>query len=195
MLISDLQLTITPSASLYTAPVPDSSLAVNESATSGRHAIILDFNDPDGLYVRDLGCIFQWPTVAKTVLDIFQPSIIPLDDDLHYRLSYHFLIKSLNGVGWNHVRELNVAFNSTTDLTVLFTFDDGAVPQSITLTVPNSGGEYAKTKITLPPNKWKLIEGFISSPEPFLLWDSDLELKTKSWGSHQGYKIERPFSG
>src|SRR5271165_4291936 len=106
MLIADLSLTITPYTALYTSAVPDSAMTVNESVTQGRHAVILDFNDSDGLYSRDLGVAFQWPTVADTILDLWQPSIIPSDDDLYNRLSYHFLISALGLTGWGHVREL-----------------------------------------------------------------------------------------
>lgn len=195
MYISDLQLTITPASALYTSPVPDSALTVNESVTQGRHSIILDFNNSDGLYARDLGTIFQWPTSAGTVLEVWQPSIIPLDEDRYQRMSFHFLIKDLGGVGWNHVREMNVPYTSSAALTVLLTFDNGAVPSSITLTLPSSGGTPTKLKVTMPPNKWKQCEGFLSSTQPFLLRDTDLEFKTKSWGSSEPYRIVKPFSG
>ena len=195
MYISDLQLTITPASALYTSPVPDSALTVNESVTQGRHSIILDFNNSDGLYARDLGTIFQWPTSAGTVLEVWQPSIIPLDEDRYQRMSFHFLIKDLGGVGWNHVREMNVPYTSSAALTVLLTFDNGAVPSSITLTLPSSGGTPTKLKVTMPPNKWKQCEGFLSSTQPFLLRDTDLEFKTKSWGSSDPYRIVKPFSG
>jgi hypothetical protein len=193
--ITDLGLTITPSAALYTQPVADGVISVNESSAQGRKAIVLDFNNSEGLYVRDLGTILQWPTSLGTVLDIWQPSIIPLDDDVYDRLSFHFLMKSLGGVGWQHVREMNIPFASTTDLTLLLTFGVGAVPASITLNIPNSGGQETKTKVTLPPNKFKIAEGFLSSTQPFKLWGSDLELKIKSWGSSEPYRIVRPMSG
>ena len=121
MYISDLQLTITPASALYTSPVPDSALTVNESVTQGRHSIILDFNNSEGLYARDLGTIFQWPISAGTVLEVWQPSIIPLDEDRYQRMSFHFLIKDLGGVGWNHVREMNVPYTSSAALTLLLT--------------------------------------------------------------------------
>jgi hypothetical protein len=195
MYISDLQLTITPASALYTSLVPDSALTVNESVTQGRNAIILDFNDSDGLYARDLGTIFQWPTSAGTVLEVWQPSIIPLDEDRYQRMSFHFLIKDLGGVGWNHVREMNVPYTSSAALTLLLTFDNGAVPSSITLTLPSSGGTPTKLKVTMPPNKWKQCEGWISSTQPFLLRDTDLEMKCRSWGSAEAYRVVKPFSG
>jgi len=195
MYIADLQLTITPASALYTNLIADSALTVNESVTQGRHSIILDFNESGGLYARDLGTIFQWPSSAGTVLDVWQPSIIPLDEDRYYRMSFHFLIKDLGGVGWNHVREMNLPFTSSTDLTLLLTFDNGAVPSSISLDIPNSGGTPAKQKVTMPPNKWKQCEGWLSSTQPFLLRDTDLEMKIRSWGSSEAYRTVKPFSG
>jgi hypothetical protein len=195
MLIADLQLTITPYTALYTNAVPDSALAVSEDTSQGRHAVILDFNDSAGMYARDLGTLFSWPTNAGTVLDVWQPSIVPLDEDRYYRLSFHFLIKDLGGVGWNHVREMNIPFTSTEDLTLLLTFDNGAVPSSISIDIPNSGGLRTKLKVTMPPNKWKQCEGFLSSAVPFLLRDTDLEFKTRSWGSSEAYRTVKPFSG
>lgn len=195
MYISDLQLTITPASALYTSPVPDSALTVNESVTQGRHSIILDFNNSEGLYARDLGTIFQWPTSAGTVLEVWQPSIIPLDEDRYQRMSFHFLIKDLGGVGWNHVREMNVPYTSSAALTVLLTFDNGAVPSSITLTLPSSGGTPTKLKVTMPPNKWKQCEGWISSSQPFLFRNTDMEMKIGHWGRTESYRIVKPFSG
>jgi hypothetical protein len=195
MYISDLQLTITPASALYTSPVPDSALTVNESVTQGRTSIILDFNNSEGLYARDLGTIFQWPISAGTVLEVWQPSIIPLDEDRYQRMSFHFLIKDLGGVGWNHVREMNVPYTSSAALTLLLTFDNGAVPSSVTLTLPSSGGTPTKLKVTMPPNKWKQCEGFLSSTQPFLLRDTDLEMKVRSWGSAEAYRVVKPFSG
>jgi hypothetical protein len=90
---------------------------------------------------------------------------------------------------------MNIPYTSTTPLTLLLTFDNGAVPQSTTLTLPSSGGTPTKYKQTMPPGKFKQVEGFISSSQPFLLRDTDLELKIKSWGSAEAYRILKPFSG
>lgn len=189
--VEDLQLYIGPATALYETPVPAANITVNESTTQGRNAIILDFNDSEGLYARDLGVVFTWPISSGTILDLWQPSIIPLDDDVYQRLSFHFLMKSLGGVGWQHAREMNIAYNSTTPLTLLLTFDQWP---PITLTLPSSGGIEIKSKVTLPPNKWKLVEGFISSSSPFLLWQNDLEFKVGTWGRTEPYRVLKPFS-
>jgi len=52
-----------------------------------------------------------------------------------------------------------------------------------------------KTKVTLPSNKWKLAEIFLSSPEPFLFWGADFQLKIRNWGSTDPYRIVKPVQG
>jgi hypothetical protein len=192
MLITDLGLTVTPTTALYNASVPDSAITVNEDKTQGRNAVILDFNNTKGLYSRDLGTIFSWPTNNGLILDIWQPTIIPKDSERYNRLSFHCLMTSLNGVGWQHAREMNLAYNSSQPLTLLLTFDQWP---AITLTVPSSGGADIKNKVTLPVNKFKMMEIFVSSTVAFRMFVADLELKIRSWGSSGAYRLERPVSG
>ncbi len=189
--IPDLSLFIIPATSLYKDLVPFSAIRVNESHVEGRAAVILDFNDSEGIYSRDMGTIFTWPVFSETILDVWQPSIIPMDGEIYDRLSYHCLMTSLNSVGWNHAREMNLAYAAPAGLTILLQFDQWP---DITLTLPASVSEI-KAKLTLPPNKWKLVEIFISSPQAFKLWTNDLELKTKPWGSAEPYRVARPVSG
>ncbi len=191
--IADLSLDITVMSALYSDYVPASAVTVNESTTQGRNAVIIDFNDSEGLYVRDIGTIFSWPITSGTILDVWQPSIIPMDDDVYDRLSFHFLASSFAGVGWQHVREINLAVESTQDLTLLLTFDEGIPP--ITLNVPNNGGVESKVKIIPPANKWKIMEGFLSCPTSFKLWASDVQFKIRSWGSAEPYRVIKPLVG
>lgn len=190
--IPDLKLTITPYSALYTSPVPDTAITVNESVTQGRRAIILDFNNSDGLFVRDLETVFQWPTGYGTILDVWQPTIVPTDDDLYNRLSYHFAMSALGMTGWGHVREINLAHNATADMTLLLTFDQWP---DISLTIPNSGGETIKTKVIVPANKFKMVEGWVSSPQPFMLWGESCQFKLGQWGRGDSYRVLRPFAG
>lgn len=192
VVIEDLGLFIGPATALYRSPVPTANIAVNESTSEGRNAIILDFNDSEGLYARDLGVVFSWPVGSGTVLDLWQPSIVPEQDDLHNRLSYHFLINALGLVGWGHVRELNIAHNATANINLLLTFDQWP---DINITIPNLGGETTKVKIVIPANKFKMVEGFLSSSQPFMLWAESCELKLGQWGRSDGYRVLKPFSG
>jgi hypothetical protein len=285
--IPDLSLTISPYTALYTNLVPDSVINAYETTNEGRKAVVLDFNQGDGLYSRDLGTIFQWPTVAETVLDVWQPSIIPMPEGIYGRasdwddagspgakfiqgviveadsfnvlktffiqdsdtLTLHALnecpaifnkqteiafsctpfvahscrliasdgvewrvwkarlvfqpwpelcknwqteLTSLGMTGWAHAREMNLAYVSTTPLTLTLTFDFWP---TIAIALPSSNNTQTKTKITLPPNKWKLIGFQVAGTASFRLFMGDLELKVKDWGSQGAYQILKPFGG
>jgi hypothetical protein len=189
--VSNLSLFIIPATSLYKNLVPNSAIRVNESPVQGREAIILDFNNNEGIYSRDMGTIFTWDLQTDTTLDIWQPSIIPMDGEVYDRLSYHCLMTSLGTIGWQHAREMNIAYAAPSGLTLLLSFDQWP---NIQLTMPASVVEI-KQKLILPPNKFKLVEVFLSSPQPFKLWANDLEMKIKQWGSAEAYRVARPVSG
>ena len=189
--VPDLGLFIIPATALYNDLIPNAALKSSESTAEGRHSIIVDFNNNEGTYARDLGTIFTWDLQSDTILDVWQPSIIPLDGEVYDRLSFHCLMTSLNNVGWQHAREMNISHASQADLTLLLTFDQWP---NIVVTVPNSGGQEIKQKVTLPPNKFKLVEVFISSTLPFKLWASDLEMKIGQWGRSDAYRVLKPVS-
>lgn len=193
--IADLSLTITPTYALYTHNVADATMNVNESDVEGRKAIILNFNNAEGLYTRDLGTIFQWPTTEGTILDVWQPSIAPMDDDVYDRLSYHCLMTSLGMEGWGHCREMNIAYAATADVILRLDFGVGAYPTNLQLLLPHTSGLETKLKVTMPANKFKLVEVFFTSGKPFKFWASDLEMKIGQWGTFAAYRVARPVSG
>jgi hypothetical protein len=273
--------------SLYKTFIDPTLVTANQTINEGRPAIVLDFNSGDGLYARDLGTIFSWSMSCRPTLRIWQPSLLPMPENVYQRpsdwddgghegakfiqgiiieadsfnlpktfalqsdadLSLHSLLEtpatfnkqsiqafscvpfvchqcrvistdnvawrvwssklifqpwpeltinwqtemtSLGLTGWGHVRQMNIAHVSTTDLTLTLTFD--AWP-TITLTIPNSGGLQAKAKVTLPANKFKLIGLKITSTAAFRLFEGDIELKVKQWGSTESYQVLKPFGG
>jgi hypothetical protein len=95
-------------------------------------------------------------------------------------------------LGWQHVRELNIAHISTADLTLTIIPDVG---DPIVLTVPNSGGVQTKRKVTVPANKAKLYSYRLSSTEPFCVFAPDIETKVGMWGRTDSYTIVKPFGG
>jgi len=119
---------------------------------------------------------------SKLVFQPFPPSCLNWETEM----------TSLALTGYGHVREMNIAHISTADLTLVLKFD--AWP-TITITIPNSGGLQAKTKVTLPPNKFKLIGLRIFSSAVFRLFEQDIEMKTKDWGSQGPYTPLKPFGG
>lgn len=107
-------------------------------------------------------------------------------------LNWETEMTSLALTGYGHVREMNIAHVSTADLTLVLKFDSWP---TITLTIANSGGLQAKTKVTLPPNKFKLIGLRIFSSAVFRLFEQDVEMKSKTWGSQGPYTALKPFGG
>lgn len=99
---------------------------------------------------------------------------------------------SLGLTGWGHAREVNLAYISTAQITLVLSFDYWP---SITLTIPSSAGVQLKTKITLPPNKFKLIGFRAYSTAGFRIFASDVEVKVKQWGSPASYVPIKPFGG
>jgi len=97
--------------------------------------------------------------------------------------------------GWEHTREMNLAYLSTASLTLTLTFGPESNLAPIVLTVPSSGGVQTKVKVTIPANKYKLISYGVTSSAPFYLFANDCEAKVKQWGSSGPYAVIKPFGG
>lgn len=285
--ISDLSLTITPSLALYTSLVADANITAQETSNEGRKSIVLDFFNGDGLYSRDIGTIFQWPVQARTVIHVWQPSLLPLPEGIYDRasdwddggyagakfiqgiiveadsfnqsktfylqdsdtLTLHALnecpttfnkqsvkafsctpfvahsvrvisndgvewrvwseklvfqpwpelclnwqteLHSVGGIGWQHAREMNIPLVSTATVNLILTFDQWP---SQTLAIASTANAQIKNKVTLQANKFKLIGLQASSAQPFRLFAEDIELKVKTWGSADAYRIVKAFGG
>lgn len=99
---------------------------------------------------------------------------------------------SLGLVGYGHIREMNIPHISTANLILSLSFDQWPLIQ---LTIPNSGGVITKTKVTIPANKFKLVQPSLTSSAPFRLFEPELEMKVGQWGRSDSYRIVRPFGG
>ena len=105
-------------------------------------------------------------------------------------------VTSLNGVGWQHLRELNIAYLSSTPITLVFTTDTGnGSIAPVTITIPSSSGTQTKLKIVPTYNKFKLLGLTFTSSAAFALWLPDVQLKVRSWGDSSSYRLLRPFGG
>jgi hypothetical protein len=122
---------------------------------------------------------------ASWVVLPFPPSVVEWQSEM----------LSLGGTGWQHIREFNIEHISTANLTLTVVFDTGGVPATMTLTVPNSGGAQAKTKVTALPNKFKLASYRLSSSAPFRHFKEGMECKVGVWGREEGYRVLKPFGG
>jgi hypothetical protein len=61
---TQLGLLITPSTALYHTPVPNSIVNAYETLNEGRNAIVMDFNQGDGLYAGKSPCSLGLATVV-----------------------------------------------------------------------------------------------------------------------------------
>ena len=288
--IADLQLTITPATGLYANTVPDSVIVASERTGQGRNQIVLDFNSGDGLYARDLGTTFQWPTLAGTVLRRWQPSLLEMPETVYaratdwddagtpgakffqgfvisadsYNVAKTFLIESQDdhsfhtvyetpatfnqqqeiafscdpfiahaarltstdgvrwrvwksrpvfqpypelstvwktemvnfGMGWQHVRLLNIPYTAANPVTMTLIFDQqanmvisGQMPATASLLYPT------KQKVIPSANKSKLIGFQATSSSPFRIFQEMLEVWVGPWGRTDSYTVVRPFGG
>lgn len=80
-----LGITIIPYTALYANPAPDANIVASLATIEGRPQIVLDFNQGDGLYSRDIGTEFSWQLPSPIVLDTWQPSIIPQPENEYNR--------------------------------------------------------------------------------------------------------------
>jgi hypothetical protein len=105
-------------------------------------------------------------------------------------------LTSQGGVGWQHLRYINIEYISTNPITLTFVTDsgNGSIAPS-TITVPSSGGTQTKLKITVSPNKWKLLSMGATSSTSFYLMTEGMEFYCRSWNSSENYRVERPFGG
>lgn len=99
---------------------------------------------------------------------------------------------SLGLVGWGHLREMNIAHISTATLILTLSFD--AWPM-ISISIPSSAGVLQKLKLTLPANKFKIVQPSITSAMPFRLFAPEIEVKLGQWGRSDSYKVLKPFGG
>jgi hypothetical protein len=125
-----------------------------------------------------------WPTPdASWIKQPYPPSVT----------EWQTQMSSLGNQGWQHIREMNVAYASTTPVTLTLQFDPGAVPNSITLTLPATGGLQSKIKFTIPVNKFKLVSFRLTSSAPFSVWEEDMECKIGMWGRQTPYNNIKPI--
>lgn len=105
-------------------------------------------------------------------------------------------LTSQGGVGWQHLRYINIEYISTNPITLTFVTDsgNGSIAPS-TITVPSSGGTQTKLKITVSPNKWKLLSVGATSSTSFYLMTEGMEFYCRSWNSSESYRVEHPFGG
>jgi hypothetical protein len=102
---------------------------------------------------------------------------------------------SLGLYGWCFIYQINLAYISSTPVTLTVNTDQG----SFTLTYPPStgGGPDTPSKILMkcPRNKWKVVSFSATSTAPFSLWKDLTEVWVRSWGESAEFHKVNPFGG
>lgn len=105
-------------------------------------------------------------------------------------------LTSIGGVGWQHLRLMNLEYISVAPITLTFTVDTGngsIAPGAIT--IPSSSGTQTKLFLQMSYNKWKLISFMASCSAPMNLFLEGLEVWVRSWGDSSVYRKIKPFAG
>lgn len=99
-----------------------------------------------------------------------------------------------NGLlGFQHLRDMNITLRSNTTVTLTLTLDATTVQ---TYTLASTAGLRQKVYVPMHSNKFKLVKYSLDSSDvtqPFRLYESDLEVRTKQWLTSLGYTVVKPF--
>lgn len=87
--------------------------------------------------------------------------------------------------GFQHVRQVSVAYRSAAAVTLTITAYDGTSPAQVTL--PSTAGAVQKVTFPLTFNKGTLYTYSFTSAQPFAIYEDDLEVLVGSWGRGDSY--------
>jgi hypothetical protein len=107
--------------------------------------------------------------------------------------SYTTEFSSFGLHGYIHAFQMNLAYISSTPVTVTMNTDQG--PYTLTFPPAGSGTQPAKILLKFPRNKWKISSFSVTSSAPFNMWKDLSELWLKEWGSEGPYEKTFPFGG
>lgn len=96
-------------------------------------------------------------------------------------------------IGFQHLRDMNIAIRSTAAVTLTLTLDGTTVQ---TYTLASTSGLRQKVYVPMHANKYKLVRYSLDSVDPaqgFRIYESDLEVRAKPWVTQLGYAIVKPF--
>jgi hypothetical protein len=159
---------------------------------NGRAQYPLDTQAGSGQLAYNVGALVTWSsaTASATAYE-WQPSAY--DTGTVLRTSWASLPTSNGLHGWQHVRDgyLALSMPSLGTLNLIITVDGKPLPPfPFTPTVPN---QLQKIRFDAVANKGLLYQYSIAPGPPFLLFEKDLEIEAKQWGSTGEYVVLRPF--
>jgi hypothetical protein len=95
--------------------------------------------------------------------------------------------------GYFHIRQLSIAYVSTSPITIVCETHDGQDPLPVVL--PSTGGNYVKTVFPLSANKGLLYTFQATSAQPFQIFSADSDVYVGAWGRTGPYATPQNFGG
>lgn len=192
----DFFLDITPAAAagVQVTPMSLGAQAVAPATIASSTARVRTPAGVGGIVVSDfLGMLLTWSEdfsvqSAATRLHLWQPSftIQPART-----ISIATLGADFDLSGYGHIRQIAVAWISTTPITLTITVFDGQSPAAVI--IPSSGGQYQKQLFPLSPNKGLLYNFQASSTAAFQLFLDDFVIYVGEWGRTGPYAIHKDW--
>lgn len=145
-----------------------------------------------GLVVSDfMGLVAQWTDdythqSVATLLNLWQPSYVLQPSRT---IAWQSFGASYGITGFGHIPWIELAWVSTTPITLTITTFDGPDPAPIV--IPSSGGIYQKALFRLTPNKGRLYAFAASSSAPFQIFEDDCVIMFGAWGRTDAYQAMR----
>lgn len=155
---------------------------------------LYDFTSATGADVLDLACRFSFALGSGDWLKEWQPDWTEIPEQI---VAWRTGMLSYGLPGWLHVPWIRFAYQSTTQVNLTITTDQGA---SVTLAIPSSAGKPAKYFTWVPAlsgadsMKFRMMEWTADAGgTPWINFGKDHEVAIKPWGSTGPYQIIKPF--
>ena len=153
-----------------------------------------DFTQSTNADVQDLACVFSFPVGSGNWLKEWQVDWTALPEPI---VAWRTGMVTYNLQGWLHLPWIRFAYQSTAQVNLTLTTDQGA---TITLAIPSSGGVPAKYFTWIPAYdltgktmKFRMAEWTADAGgTPWTCYGADFELSTREWGN-PGAKTIKPF--
>lgn len=154
----------------------------------------LNTSNSNGQLSRNAGLLISWSSAsAAPVLYEWQPWFY--DTGTVLRTSWASLPTSHGLTGWQHMRDAYLPLLMPTAGTVdlIVTIDGQVFFAAQNIPVAATANLLQKIRVDFPPAKGLMYEWQLQSTTPFLIFEKDLEVTAKSWGSTGPYQTLKPF--
>src|SRR5882724_643275 len=149
-----------------------------------------------GLVTSDfMGLLIQWTDdfttqTSPTILYVWHSSFVVQPATT---ISWTTLGSSFGMQGYGHLRQITVAYISTSVITLTITSYDGQSP--LPITIPSTGGQYQKVLFPVSANKGQLFAFAATSSQPFQFFLQDFEVALGPWSRQDQYTQLKTLSG